>query len=145
MPKHTAPEDKESFLQLVASGKGLRAAAAELGYANGVWHRWQEDQEYAQRLEDARIQGVGEIERRLDDRILRKLEQEGDLPGAETNLIMFRLKHHDPTYREASPGVHFHTKVEYSQLDPADVRKVLQEAGAIELEESDVKELPEGS
>lgn len=147
MRYYPAPDqDKQTFLDLVKTGIGVRAALAELGYDAMCHKRWSEkDPEFAEALEEARQTGLGEIEKRLDKRILRNLERGEDLPGAETNLIMFRLKQQDPTYRESSPGVHIHAKVEYSQLDAAEVRKVLADAGAFELDESEIKELPEGT
>jgi len=139
-------EDKQSTLDLIRTGMGVRAALAELGYDARAAARWAEkDPEYAEALEEARITGIGALEAKLDKRIAKKLEQEGDLPGAETNLIMFRMKNMDPAYRESSPGVHIHAKVEYHELDAIEVRKVLEEAGAFGVIDGEATELPENS
>lgn len=106
--KRTKRRD-EKFFKALSEGCGVTRSAACAGYSRrAVYYYRDDDQEFAERWEDAIQKHIEVLETEADRRAVEGVEEPVYYQGAECGrvkkfsdtLLMFRLKKLDPSYRE---------------------------------------------
>lgn len=133
-PYRDREKAREVILEALRKGHSIRAAAKLAGYTGqSIAQNWaKDDPEWAAKMKDAYEEGTGVWETKAKDVVMGT--PTGEWNGAVSNTFMFMLKQRDTSYREHSQAVQINTKVEFRELDATKVRKILEQAGAFDVE-----------